>query len=388
MHTSIDDGAANNSDMRNIGNQTIGVWHRPNSSGRERNLEELCAVIDEFKASGVNIVFLETFYHGKTVLKTDKVPYSSKIKDFSYGDYSDYLTAFVTEADKRGIDVFAWVQDFYVGVDDEAVLVQSHPDWMLINQSGELRHTTEGHGFGGYLFLDPANKEVRDFLADFYDELLSRLPQIKGLNLDYIRYPVSEYCEATDTGYTEITMKDFAEKCGISLNSENMREDLVAKLADENLYEKWVSYRADFITSFVKQVHDMLRDKYPGKLISTAVFPEIEQTYYKKKQNIREWMDNKYIDVVTPMVHFYDATEVYNAVKNLKSICGDAHCYTGLYTTYHNQTVEELAEHIAVSDKAGAEGFVLFDAAKTFFETTREYGKFLSETFGELSNSK
>ena len=386
MHTSICANGARNLNTQPIPASAVGVWHRPNSSGRERTLEELCEVIEEFKSAGINIIFLEIFYHGKTVLRTDKIPYSTKMKDFTYGDYPDYATAFVTEADKRGISVFAWVQDFYVGVDEETPLIKNHQDWMLVNQSGELRHTTEGHGFGGYLFLDPANKEVRDFLAEYYDELLCKLPQLKGLNLDYIRYPVSDFSEDTDTGYTDAAMIPFAAKCGISLDTANIREDLVSKLADKELCDKWISYRADYITSFVNQIHNMVRKKHPGKLISTAIFPEIEQTYLKKKQNIREWLDNGYIDVVTPMVHFYGASDVYNAVKNLKSICGRAHCYTGLYTTYHNQSIEELSEHVRVSAEAGAEGFVLFDAAKTFFETTVDYSSFLSENFGNKAN--
>ena len=83
--------------------------------------------------------------------------------------------------------------------------------------------------------------------------------------------------------------------------------------------------------------------------------------------------------MATPMVHFYEADKVYEAVKNLKSMCGDISCYTGLYTTYHKQTTSELGEHISASKRAGADGFVLFDAAKTFFETSENYEDFLAE---------
>ena len=152
--------------------QILGVWHRPNSSERETNLEGLCLVLDEFKESGVNLVFLETFFHGAAIFRSKNVPYRPKLEEFSYGEYPDYLSAFAVEAEKRGISVHAWVQDFYVGVDDEAQFITEHSDWMLINQEGKLRHTTEGHGFGGYLFIDPANPEVSSYLVDLYDEIL------------------------------------------------------------------------------------------------------------------------------------------------------------------------------------------------------------------------
>ena len=363
-------------------NKILGVWHRPNSSERETNLNELCTVLDEFKEAGINLVFLETFFHGAAIFKSKNVPYREKLADFTYGEYPDYLSAFVAEAEKRGISVHAWVQDFYVGVKDEAEFVLQHPEWMLINQHGALRHTTEGHGFGGYLFIDPANPEVREYLVNLYDEILTKFPQIKGLNLDYIRYPISVMEENTDTGYTEVSMRGFAERCGLILEQDNDCKKFNALIAERGLEAEWISYRAEFITRFIKSVRDMVDTKHPEKLVSTAIFPEIEQTYNFKKQSIKVWLDNKYVDLVTPMVHFYSAAQVGEAVKTLKSICNGAKCYTGLYTTYHNQTTLELAEHIDASAKAGAEGVILFDAAKTFFEAKQDYYGFLSQNFG------
>lgn len=367
---------------RSATSQVRGVWHRPNSSERETNLEQLCEVLDSFKAAGINMIFLETFYHGKVIFRTDKVPYSQRLRDFTYGDYPDYATAFVTEAEKRGMTVHAWMQDFYVGVEDEAVIVTSHPDWMLINQSGELRHTTEGHGFGGYLFFDPANAEVRRFLVDLYDELLCKIPAIRGLNLDYIRYPISIFEEDTDTGYTPSCMTDFCEKMGIKLEGACIREELHSIIKEKNLVDEWIAHRASYVTSFVKSVKDMLNEKHPDKLVSTAIFPEIDLTYVMKKQNIRAWLDNRYVDMVTPMVYSYEAEQVHKSVEYLKSLCGTTHCYAGLYTTYHNQSTEELEAHIEASHSAGAEGFVLFDAAKTFFEAKVDYMSFLCKKYG------
>ena len=147
----------NDSKQITLGNGIVGVWHRPNSSERETNLEELKIVLDEFQEAGVNLVFLETFYHGMVTYKTDLATYHTKLEGFEYDEYSDYLSAFVSEAEKRGISVFAWVQNFYIGFRDYIDLVTEHPEWLLINQSGGIRHMTEGQGFGGYIFLDPAN---------------------------------------------------------------------------------------------------------------------------------------------------------------------------------------------------------------------------------------
>ena len=89
--------------------------------------------------------------------------------------------------------------------------------------------------------------------------------------------------------------------------------------------------------------------------------------------------------MVTPMVYSYEASQVNELVKKMKGICGDIICCTGLYTTYHFQSVAELSDHIKASDDAGADGFVLFDAAKTFFEAKEDYRSFLKAEFGPKS---
>ena len=359
-----------------------GVWHRPNPEETERDLGELCQVLDRFKHAGINTVFLETFYHGMTIFKTDKVPYYEGFDEYTYGDYPDYLTAFANEADKRGIKVHAWVQNFYLGYKEDAQLVREHPEWLLINQQGGIRHTTEGQGFGGYIFLDPANPEVRAFLLDLYDELLTKVPVISGLNLDYIRYPISDINDNTDTGYTEVCMNEFAKKQGLILDPLNKKEHLISKIKENDLLAQWTSHRAYFITKFVSDTCNMTRSKYAGRLISTAVFPELDISYNLKKQTISVWLEKKYIDMVTPMVYFYEADKVYSAVEGLKSKCCGARCYTGLYTTYHKQSTKDLKEHIEASKRAGADGFVLFDSAKTFFETDENYEDFLADYDG------
>ena len=359
-----------------------GVWHRPNSSEKEIDLNGLCDVLDQFKKSGINLVFVEAFYHGMTLFKTELAPYHIREAEYTYGDYPDYLTAFVAEAEKRGIDVYAWVQDFYVGFRENAKLVVEHPNWLLKDQSGNIRHTTEGQGFGGYIFLDPSNREVREFLVNLYDELLTKIPKIKGLNLDYIRYPISELSENTDTGYTETAITEFAKKHSLTLDKSDLGASLLKTIKEDGLEEDWIAHRAEYITGFVESVRRMIDTNHPDKKISTAVFAEIEQTYKMKKQNIRAWIEKSYVDFVTPMVYFYDAEQIRNSLLKLQDVCGGIVCYTGLYTTFHKQTVTELAEHIKASEEGGAKGFILFDAAKTFFEATEDYASFLNEQYG------
>lgn len=354
--------------------QARGVWHRPNVSGEETTLKGVCSVLDEFAEAGVNMVFVETFFHGMTVYKTNLIQYYKGFENYDYGEYPDYLTAFVAEAKKRGIQVHAWVQDFYIGISEDIQLVKYHPDWLLVAQDGGIRQT-EGKENGGYIFLDPANPEVTQYLVDFYDDLLTRVPDVVGLNLDYIRYPVTSVGD--DAGFTSCAMTEFAQKNGIPLSSADSVGGFISALNDGNLQQKWAQYRTEKVTSFVGSVFEMVKQKHPQVMLSTAIFPDMQATLQSKKQDISRWLSEGWLDVVTPMVYYEKASQVQSAVQQLMQLCGECYCYTGLYATYHSQSPQDMCDQIVASQNAGADGFVLFDSAKTFFQNADDYASVL-----------
>ena len=364
------------------GIQARGVWHRPNASGRETSLDGICAVLDEMAASGINMVFLETFYHGMTVFKTNLVPYYTGFEKYSYGEYPDYLTAFCAEAQKRGIEVHAWVESFYLGVNENTSLIKYFPDWLLINENGKINHTTEGANLGGYIFFDPANENARAYLVKFYEELLTKVPGISGLNLDYIRYPVSDFYAGTDTGYTKAAMSAFAEKYGLSLTEDTKTQDFKAQIRANSLVDEWTAYRAEQVTTFIGQVSQMVNQNHPECIISIAVHPDIGNAYSQKKQDFVTWVKSGYIDVVTPMVYYYNTSQISSSLKTMMAKFDGVYCYSGLYTTYHDQSTDELGAHIDASESCGADGFVLFESVKTFFNPSSDYAGFLSERYG------
>ena len=356
-----------------------GVWHRPNASGRETTLEGLCSVLDEMATAGINMVFLETFYHGMTVYKTNLVPYYTGFDKFDYGEYPDYLTAFATEAQKRGIEVHAWVESFYLGISEDATLVKYFPEWLLKNEQGSIRHKTEGASLGGYIFLDPANADACAYLVKLYDEMLKKVPALCGLNLDYIRYPVSDFYAGTDTGYTTAAMAEFAELYDLSLNENTTPATFKQQIKSNSLVGKWTDYRAGKVTEFVRQVAETVNENHRDRIISIAVHPDIANAYNQKKQDFITWVESGYIDVVTPMVYYYTASQISSALKEMLPKFENVYCYAGLYTTYHDQSTGELEAHIRASEKAGADGYVLFESVKTFFNPAHSYAEFLSQ---------
>lgn len=315
-----------------------GVWHRPDDTGEEIDLNGLKEVVKKFASAGVNIVFLESFYHGFAAYRSEFVPYNPKLAAYKYGDYPDYLSAFVAEAEKLGIEVHAWVENFYVGV-EENIFTRDYPDWLLKNKDGGVRQS-EG---GGYLFLDPANGEVGDFLVRIYLELLSKNIKIKGLNLDYIRYPLTT--KEDDAGYTEAALTAFEKLYG-------------KRPADD--FEKWIDFRADCVTAFVTKARAAVKRGFPCVKLSTAVFPERKLSYETKKQDFARWLSEKLLDFVTPMAYYDDCGRLSEALEEMISFCGETPCLAGLSCVYHGLPVDEVAAQIKTSVGLGAKGVVFF----------------------------
>lgn len=334
--------------------QARGVWHRPNVTGAETDLDGICSVLDTFKKAGINLVFLETFYHGMTVYRSSLITYYTGFDAFDYAPYPDYLSAFVAEAEKRGIEVHAWVEDFYIGV-NENYFTRFLPQWLMLTRDGQIRHS-EGAEYGGYLFLDPANPEVRQYLTRFYDELLTRFPQIAGLNLDYIRYPLSS--QSDDTGYTEVAMNGFAQQVGMTFPENATREEKVDMVAQR--YDEWVNYRADQVTTFVGEVYEMVKSDHAGVLLSTAVFPEQGKSFGDKKQDFTTWLARGYLDIITPMAYYDDIPTLQYALEGMLPDLSQCYCYAGISPTYHNLSGGQVLDQMQTAINTGADGFVFF----------------------------
>lgn len=352
------------------------VWHRP----IENTYDEIEANISMYKEIGINLIFVETLYNGYSAFKSDveEFPYHKNLAPTytKSGEdpvvYDDYLSAFVALCKEYGIEVHAWVENFYVGIDPLAKVVTMHPDWIMYNDDGTYLQRNEG---GLYIFIDPANKAVQDTLISYYNDLFDKNPDVAGLNLDYIRYPVSSREE--DTGFTIESMKGFYEGVmgkTFTANQSSSREKMYNKFtqlfdkqyllggqeeADAN-YQKWVDYRMGLITGYVKRIKTEIKDER-GIILSTSVFASLQESTNAKKQDWQTWYLNGWIDLATPMAYYTNSTDVLKRVNDM-ILMGGNNClyYTGIASSYSGLPAWQNKEHIEASYQAGASGYVIF----------------------------
>lgn len=289
-----------------------GVWHRPNNAGyNELTLEGVEEFLDDLVHNNINSLYVETFFHGYVITpnnsKTEMHPWLS---GGNYGEYgNDYLEALISEAHERGIEVHAWVQNFNVGFDgmEYPQFLKDHPEWIIYNDDATFLQRNEG---GKYIFADPANPEVQEYLLDIYKELMDEY-DFEGLHLDYIRYPVTYRDQ--DTGYTDYARNEFQ-----TLNNLDGTTDLETLVkTDDDIHQKWTDYKTEKVTSFVKSVVDAMHEQDTKKIISTAIFPDTLEATIKKNQDWPTWVKNGWIDVTTPMAYYSGASTVESKVSDM-----------------------------------------------------------------------
>ena len=227
-----------------------GIWLRP----KDRDPEKIGIVLDNLKRTGIDTIFLESYYHGMTIFPSETMKSYGLLEQRPEFANTDVLQSWIEQAHKRNMKVHVWFQTFYVG--NEAVssvpslLKKKYPEWLnrqyWFANSDEVQPSKAEHL--GY-FLDPANPQVQDFLMKVLKEITCNY-DIDGINVDYIRYPVCSPSNSTDFlstswGYTKYAIDEFQKCYGVS--------PLEMGTTNQN-WCKWENYRKDKVTCFVEKV--------------------------------------------------------------------------------------------------------------------------------------
>jgi len=333
--------------------ETRGIWHRPN----EKSLSDIQHTLDVIASLNFTDVYLETFWNGYVIYKSDLAPYHVIFNNADFGYYDDYLSAFMTEAKKRNIEVHAWVENFFVGVSwKHSNLWELHENWRNVDiNDNQIITGKPGGDEAGYLFFDPANPDARKFLLNLYKEMIGR--GLNSLQLDYIRYPSGNHSVKYSTGYTGFAINEFKVV-------NNYEGDLKKEvLTNPELYIKWHRYRQEVINSFVKEVHEKIRVLNPDISLSIAVGPDHQHAKEDLVQDWRLWVENGWIDGVKPMGYVNDMHTLSNIITKSKTITKKlSYNFTAIAPAYYNLPSMYNAYYIESTILSGTQGVAIFAA--------------------------
>ena len=339
-----------------IPNELKGIWIRPTESTKE----EIISTLNKLKDNGFNNVFLETYYHGKTIFPSKTMnKYGFTVQNELFSGI-DPLKIWVEEAHKRNIKIHTWFQSFYVGNKNPALNQESilalHPEWgnktkKNADTPGPTISVSEHNGY----FLDPANPDVQSFLLELLSEIITDYKP-DGINLDYIRYPNSNpRNDMYAWGFSEYARNEFQSIYGI--------DPVELTISDAQWYD-WNAYRRGIITNFVEKAGKLAKE---NKIyLSAVIFPDIASALSSKQQDWRSWSSNGYVDGFTPLFLTYDSkmlASMMNDVMNIKS--PNTELYAGLFVTFMGGSSEDLIRQIFETRKMNVNGVILFDYAHT-----------------------
>lgn len=328
------------------------IWHRP----LEQSAEEIDACVKRLADAGFNMVLIETIYEGYSIAK--RCTFMPLREDLADKDF-DMVDEYIKAGKKYGVEVHAWIEDFFVGIESKdkskgcgSPIIDKHPEWAARKKDGTIFMRAEP----GFIYLNAALPEVREFLRDMYKKLLDEYA-FDGIQLDYIRYPLTPSVEES-VGFDDYSVNAFKEASGIDIRTVTTTD------CDE--WRRFILWRAENVTTYVKMMVDLVQSyKKKGRklMLSTAVFGNPDEAVRLKSQNWQLWCKNGWLDAIFPMAYLHDAGDVYNEIKYMVDNYGNIPNISGLSPMYSHLPVIESTKQVEACRAAGAKGVAFFCAA-------------------------
>ncbi|MBP3386895.1 MAG: family 10 glycosylhydrolase [Clostridia bacterium] len=325
------------------------MWYRSD----EKSDEEVRETIAKLKSLNVNTLYLETWFDGYCpgFIDVEGVTHSP------YNGNFDALEAFIRIGHEEGIEIHAWVENFFVGYLNKDGTFSND---ILNKFKNQLLLDKEGNNFYYYneratfVFLNPFDRECRDYILEVYTKLIEKY-DLDGIHLDYIRFPELNYGK-NDYGYNADIIDAFKKETGITQDPRTFAEGT----ANDN---KWDAFRANIITTFVKEVFDLVCDRSPEMLITCATYPDMANAKKTIAQDVESWVKNGYIDEVFSMTYSGDNNYVYDNAKKYSSVCNGKSFYSTGLAAFMDTTNENFAYQLPIVKQAGATGISIFALA-------------------------
>lgn len=335
-------------------NEFKGVWVRP----VETNDNDIQKAVKRIKAAGIDNIFIETYYHGRTIFPSETMAKYGFVKQNEKFEGLDPLKIWIKYAHRHNIKVHIWFETFYVGIQrpetNPGNILATKPEWAnKTKKNYKLAVPTPSASEHNGFFIDPANPEVQDFLLELLMEITEKY-KVDGINLDYIRYPQSVAVNDMNSwGYTDFARKEFKAIYG--------KDPALITMADP-LWIKWCEYRREKITNFVARVGALSREKHT--YLTAVIFPDRLSALTTKQQDWKTWSTRGYVNGFTPLFLTCNAKTLNALVTNvIKAIAPGTDLYAGLFVTFMGGSEEDLIREIHETRKINVNGVILFDYA-------------------------
>lgn len=248
-----------------------------NETNRRKQQAELCALLDQLKACGINQILLQTRVRGTVIYPSNIEPWDIALTgQYDKNPGYDPLAYAIEQTHLRGMELHAWVVTIPAFKIAGATKVGKKS---LLNTHPKL---LKKHNDSYY--LDPGLSESGDYLVSICREITSKY-DIDGIHFDYIRYP-----ENAGTFPDGPTYKKYGGK------------------------QSKAEWRRENITRIVRQIYQEVKRLKPWVRVSSSPVGKYRDTRrYSSKgwncfdavhQDAQGWLREGIQDALYPMMYF------------------------------------------------------------------------------------
>ncbi len=311
---------------------------------------DLHATVDEWKSrfevmrnAGVDAILPEIYNSREAFYGSEHLPVGQP-----------WLETILPLAKDAGLEVHAWMWTMPCNV---LAIVEKHREWFVVNRLGESSADKPVY-VNYYKFLCPSRSDVWEFVGKTVSEL-SRISELDGVHLDYIRFPDVILPVGLQPKYHIVQDKEYPQYdyCYCDVCSSEFRKETgfdPMKLEEPSSDLEWNRFRYDRITHIVNDILRPIVHK-EQKLLTAAVFPNWK--------NVRQQWSHWRLDGAMPMLYsrFYDEGVTWVGEQTKEEVGSQkygAPVYSGL--SVGQLSSDELARAVRVSSESGGSGVALF----------------------------
>jgi uncharacterized lipoprotein YddW (UPF0748 family) len=376
-----------------------GIWLDRGTLVKAGSAEGLTALLRQYKALGLQDVFIETVNAGFPIYPQSEVlPMQNPLLAGW-----DPLAVAVAEGHQLGLRIHAWVWCFAVGNKRHNPLINlptsyAGPVLSLPALQGEALAFTPAPNDGqryhqDEFWLSPASPKAQAYLLAMMQEITDRYA-VDGLHLDYIRWPFqkSNWRAGVDPTslqrfYDENPLPPPPNPPELLPDAPKATVDAALKAYDAALTKymqrvtqqseriaqglpplqtlTWQQWKVEQVNAFVATVSQTLKQRHPNLILSTAVFAlPRDNRLAAIQQDWETWVRKGWIDWLVPMTYTPDPAalraEVTAMYRQLEGTGVQLYPGIGLHKLEHDQLLASLA----VVQQAGSSGHVLFAASQ------------------------
>lgn len=179
-------------------------------------------------------------------------------------------------------------------------VLKDHPDWLQRKLTGERAVFASNAAF----WIRPGDEDVwiSPYAAPWRKTYMERVRQIAATGIDGIYVDIPYWMTHFDgwedswASFDDFTVAAFRQKTGL-----DARKDLkLGDSADVN-FRKWVEFRIDTLTEFVREIRENARAVNPAAVIIPEIYPGIEQEATRVGSDVYEMYA-----VVDAIAHEYE----------------------------------------------------------------------------------